>query len=109
MRVSWARKQLLENFIANPCDETLNDFLSSLGYRCLLGGIINGFDAGETRCPRQCLSLAKRRGDYYLCGKGGLLRAWRDSRSGLLLNLIEFNAYIDSLDVDSLKVGDASE
>ena len=100
MYVNQHNKALLEKFISNPCDPTLEEFAYSSG-NCLLHGLIPEFDYQKQHCPRMCKSLADERKEMvqcFGCSSGFLVDAWQANPGGILLNLIKLNAYVGSIE-----------
>jgi len=109
-------RRLLRAFIANPSGRTLRKFADHVreaGYShssddCLLRSTLYPFEVaqahsfGTVTCPVLCHELALKRGarfnaSYLGCRRWSLLQAWAQHPSELLLSLIEFDAYLDTL------------
>ena len=97
-KISQFSKQALEKFITNPCDETLEKFAYSYSPgRCLFGYPLSKV------CVEACCALSEQRkvafeNKYHGCRRWCVLVAWREYPAQLTLALIEFDAYLESLE-----------
>jgi hypothetical protein len=100
--INKSAKQAIENFITNPCEETLKPLL--LNKECLLEFVVPGIRMEREksqlrRCPFQCERLSLKRyiaTGHYSCIPSYVQLAWKECPAALVLTLIEFNAYIES-------------
>jgi len=97
-KISQFTKQALEKFVTNPCDATLEKFAFSYSPgHCLFGYPLS------KACVKACRVLSERRkvafkNKYHGCRRWSVLVAWREYPAQLILALIEFNAYLKSLE-----------
>jgi hypothetical protein len=105
-------KLRLERFIASPSTKTLQSFVECVEdyYYCLYAACVNNLHLAneitlmEQECPEQCDKLSEERFsvfDDFLCascaGEVDYLDAWENHPAELVLHLIRFNAYIESM------------
>jgi hypothetical protein len=93
----------LERFIAFPSTETLQSFIKYIkDYNCCLyAACINPHFSSARPCPKQCDKLSEERllvfNDFLCAGNVDYLNAWKNHPAELVLALIQFHAYIESL------------
>jgi hypothetical protein len=96
-------KLRLERFVASPSTETLQSFVEYVrGYDCCLyAACVNPHFAIEQECPEQCDKLSEERllvfDDFLCAGNVDYLKAWKNHPAELVLHLIRFNSYVESM------------
>jgi len=103
-KLSPERRQQLKEFIANPCDKTLTNFIQSAMQTrfCLLWAVVKDQEQLPAACPDLCNDLSEERmkrfsRNYRGCRDFTAMKAWHDYPSMFLLSMIEFDAYLDTL------------
>jgi hypothetical protein len=95
-------KLRLERFISSPSTETLQSFIKCIkDDRCLYAACVNPRFATEQECPEQCEDLSGERilvfRDFLCTGNVDYLDAWKNHPAELVLHLIQFNSYAESM------------